>query len=299
MSRVNEALARRLHQVAGAARWDVPLSVFTNALERSAAKVGATTAASPADIERHLGALHLNDLALACACAAGHDGAWEHFIREHRPVLYRAADAIDSTGGARETADALYAELYGLREHGGVRKSLFDYFHGRSSLGTWLRAILTQRHVDHLRARRRLEPLTEDEGAMPVALTDPPPDPDRARFLTLVRHTVAAAVATLAPRDRLRLGCYYGQEMTLAEIGRILGEHEATVSRHLTRTRRVVREDVERRMRDDYGLGDAEIHECLVAATTDAGPLNLSEWLGPGEARKTGPLNRSTDEDAL
>jgi len=38
---------------------------------------------------------HLEDLALACACASGHEGAWEHFVREYRPLLYRAADAID------------------------------------------------------------------------------------------------------------------------------------------------------------------------------------------------------------
>ena len=46
-----------------------------------------------------------------------------------RPVLYRAADAIDATGNARELADSLYADLYGLAEKGGKRQSLFRYFH--------------------------------------------------------------------------------------------------------------------------------------------------------------------------
>ena len=40
---------------------------------------------------------------------------------EYRPVLYRAADALDRGGGAREIADSLYAELYGIKDRPGDR----------------------------------------------------------------------------------------------------------------------------------------------------------------------------------
>ena len=89
--------------------------------------------------------------------AQGHEAAWEHFVREHRPLLYRAGTAIAGEFG-RELADSLYAELFGLRERDGNRQSLFRYFHGRSSLGTWLRSVLAQRYVDEVRSRRRLDP---------------------------------------------------------------------------------------------------------------------------------------------
>ena len=115
--------------------------------------------------------------ALATACALGRDAAWDHFVVEHRPILYRAADALDPAGGARELADSLYADLYGLREDAGERRSLFRYFHGRSSLATWLRAVLAQRHVDRLRAGKRIEPLSEEEGVAPAASER---DPDRS-----------------------------------------------------------------------------------------------------------------------
>ena len=82
---------------------------------------------------------------------------------EYRPVLYRAADALDRGGGARELADSLYAELYGIKDRPGDRRSLFHYFQGRSSLATWLRAVLAQRYVDRLRAQRRFEPLPDEE----------------------------------------------------------------------------------------------------------------------------------------
>ena len=138
-------------------------------------------------------------------CAAGDERAWETFVREYRPRLYRAADALDRTGGAREVADSLYAELYGIKDAAGPRQSLFRYYQGRSSLATWLRAVLAQRYVDRVRAGRRTEPLAEDtDRAAP-----PPPDPDRDRYLTLVRAALAFAVSQLDPRDRLRLASYY------------------------------------------------------------------------------------------
>ena len=120
---IDEGLVGRLYRKANAERWGVTLALFAEALERSAtqAQSGRTPAESVGfDLERYLGSLHLEDLALACACAAGHDAAWEHFILEFRPALYRAADAIDPSGGARELADSLYGELYGLKDRGGA-----------------------------------------------------------------------------------------------------------------------------------------------------------------------------------
>src|ERR1700719_1299596 len=40
------------------------------------------------------------------------------------------------------------------------------------------------------------------------------------------------------------LSCYYVDQLTLAEIGRMLREHESTVSRQLERLRRALRESV-------------------------------------------------------
>jgi hypothetical protein len=99
-------------------------------------------------------------------------------------------------------------------------------------------------------------------------------------------------MAGLAARDRLRLGCYYAQGMTLAGIGQLLHEHEATVSRHLTRTRRKIREDIERQLRLD-GLGDAEMAQCLESVIDDAGPIDLSRMLARSDARKESETDRS------
>jgi len=243
------------------------------------------------------------DLELARQCAAGDERAWERFILEYRPVLYRAADAIDPSGGARDLADSLYADLYGLRKNDSERKSLLLYFQGRSSLATWLRAVLTQRFVDRIRAQRRLQPLVDDECAADGARERPgvvggkrgthrlpqdsTPDPERARALQLMEQALGRAVADLPPKDRLRLACYYARDLTLAETGRVLKEHEATVSRQLARTRRAIRENVERRLRVDAGLNDAQIAHCFASVSEDAGPIDLDRVLATAGAKET------------
>jgi RNA polymerase sigma-70 factor (ECF subfamily) len=221
------------------------------------------------------------DLELARRCAAGEPAAWDRFVLEYRPVLYRAADALDRSGSARELADSLYAELYGIKGAGGERQSLFRYFTGRSSLATWLRAVLAQRYVDRLRAQRRLEPLPPDEGSEVRETLDP----QRARYVTLVRQALGRALGSLNAKDRLRLAYYYVQELTLAETGRLLKEHEATVSRQLARTRRAIREDVERALREQGGLSDAQIAECVASVAEDPGPLDLKPVLSSASRR--------------
>jgi RNA polymerase sigma-70 factor (ECF subfamily) len=292
---IGDALVDRLFRLARAEQWGLQAGAWAESLGVSASRAfGAKTPGSH-ELQRYLEALHLEDLAVACACAAGIETAWEHFVREHRPVLYRAADAIDPSGGARELADSLYADLYGLRDRSGQRASLFRYFHGRSSLATWLRAVLAQRHVDRLRERRRVEPLPDEESSGAIAASLVTRHPDRPRYVARMRQALGRAVARLAVRDRLRLGCYYAQELTLAEIGRLLREHEATASRHLARTRRAIREDIERQLRAEAKMSDAEMALCFESVMEDSGSIDLAEMLEVGGPRKESGSGRSTE----
>ena len=300
-SGIGQDLLARLFAESRAARWGLTVEDMRAALDESVAKAFASKSPSPEDVERYLGALHLEDLAVARACAAGCEPAWEHVVREHRASLSRAADAIDPSGGARDLAEGIFAELFGLRERDGVRQSLFRYFHGRSSLATWLRAILSQRYVDLLRSRRRMQPLEDEESAAErAAVSNRPgshprePDPERARFAEAMQRALGTTIASLAPRDRIRLSCYYTREMTLAAIGRLLGEHEASVSRHLSRIRREIRDAVERSLREDHGFDDRAVADCVRSVLDDAGTLDLSRLAGsdarvPAAGKNPGP----------
>lgn len=290
---IDDRLLDRAFKRSNAPRWNLGRESFARALERSVASRFATETWTTALASEYIDSLNLEELALACACSEGQVSAWAFFIECYRPGLRAAARAIvgDEDGG--ELADSLYAELYGLEERDGRRRSLFDYFHGRSRLSTWLRSILAQRHVDRIRAARKTRALDEDDEAVPdrrAAAVDE--EPERARFARMAQRALGSAIRRLEPPDRLRLSLYYLQRLTLAQIGRVTGEHEATVSRRLDRIRRDLRVEVERQLREEQGLGDAAVRECMGCALEDVG-LNLEDWLGrPGE-RAVGPQDRA------
>ena len=123
------------------ARWGLSRERFAEGLHRSAEKRFRDGRGNAAEVEVYLKSLHLEDLALACACGDGIEEAWEFFIAHFRQDLRSASRAILRSSGsgsdarAEELADSLYAELYGIRSTGdGRRKSLFEYFHGRSAI---------------------------------------------------------------------------------------------------------------------------------------------------------------------
>ncbi len=277
------------------AEWNLTREQFQVALERSVAHrfQASGAGAGTKTVEAYLETLQAADLALACACSAGNEAAWDHFIARYRQELYRAARAIGGRSdsgevNARELADSLYAELYGLRESGGQRKSLFDYYHGRSKLGTWLHAILAQRHVDEIRRSRKTdsldEPASESGEPREIASANASPDPERDRYLVMLQAALAGALDALAPRDRLRLAYYYAEELTLAQIGRLTGEHESTVSRQIERTRRDVRRRVEAALREEKKLSEAQLRLCYEYAREEW-PFDLTLRLRAGQAR--------------
>ena len=118
--------------------------------------------------------------------------------------------------------------------------------------------------VDRLRVTRRVEPLPEEIAATPFETVDA----ECPKCVEFLRTALEHALAHLDPRDRLRLGLYYAQQLTLAETGRLLKEHEATTSRQLARTRKTVRDEVEKKLRGG-GLSDAEIARCFECASKD------------------------------
>ncbi len=246
-----------LHRTSDAPRWFVPLEDFARAVWQGVAKGGDD------DPNKLLESIRARDLALALGCARGNEPAWDTFCAEFRPVLYDSARALihDETT-ARELADSLLADLYGLEQTAGGRKSRLNYFYGRSSLKTWLRAVLYQKFVDEYRRQSRLEPLPE-EGAEPVARSTSVSAEDDRRYAECLGEAVEAALGELHPPERLLLSWYYAQELTLKQIGVLTGEHEATISRRLEALRKRLRVRIENHLRRVNKLSAIEIEQCL------------------------------------
>ena len=265
--------------------WSITPEQFQRLLAHSVIQRFSGSEVDLKGIEKYLDGLRLDELALAGACSAGNVAAWDFFVKQYRPALYRAARAIAGQPCGRELADSLYADLYGLRESEGRRQSLFDYFHGRSKLSTWLRAILAQRHVDEIRRTRRTEPLetTESDGEshggnVQFEKAGASHDPDRLRLIAMLQAALTAVLSSLDSRDRLRLAYYYVDELTLAQIGKLLGEHEASVSRKLNRTRHGIRKSVEETLLKEKRLAPEQLRLCFEYAQEEW-PFDLTQAL--------------------
>jgi len=202
------------------------------------------TVGTPEDEVRTLFlALRVEELVLARACASGNNYAWELFLTRYREKLHLAALGIArEDSAARDLADTLYADLYGTSTREGQRLSKLASYTGRGSLEGWLRTVLSQEYVNRYRRTKRLVSLEEEseEGAQfrapvpePVASADP-----RLELAT------DEALAFLSGEDRMILSAYYLDERTLAEIARVLGVHESTISRKLDKLTKMLRKQI-------------------------------------------------------
>jgi len=223
--------------------------------------------------------LRVDDLILARACAAGNERAWEHFIARHRQPLIRAAVAITGSETlGRELADQLYAELFGLNMREGERRCPLLSYRGRGSLMGWLRTTLAQRHVDHHRRSRHEEPLEEIDA--PAAGIDPGTP---AAELSALERATEEALRERNSEDRFLLAAYYLDGQTLLQIARVLGVHEATVSRKLKRATHDTRRQVLRNLQRG-GLSRRAAEEALGADPRDL-DMNLKKLLQSSQAK--------------
>jgi RNA polymerase sigma-70 factor (ECF subfamily) len=235
--------------------------------------------ADSVEMGRFCESLRLEELALARGCAAGNEKAWEVFLTRYRSRLYEIAAGIArKESAARELADSLYAELYGLMSRDGKRVSKLAYYMGRGSLEGWLRAVLAQAWVDRHRAHRHLVSFEEQEeqgrhfasaDAAPAAEVDPrlPPATDEA-------------LRTLSAEDRFVLAAYFLDGRTLAEIARMLKVHESTISRRLEKLTRKVNKRIEERLMA-RGLNRRAAREAMEVDVRDL-PVDVGTPLAQG-----------------
>jgi RNA polymerase sigma-70 factor, ECF subfamily len=241
------------------------------------------------------GGLHLEELALARACAAGNERAWQDFISRYRQKLHRMALHItrDATHAA-ELADSLFGDLYGVNARDGVRTSKLVSYTGRGSLEGWLRTVMAQEFINRYRKQKRTVSLEEqtEEGAQFAA-----PDPEPAGTSDgRLESATDEALAELSSEDRFTLAAYYLDGRTLAEIARMLGLHESSVSRRLDRLANGLRRRILASLRMQ-GMSHAQAAEALETDVRDL-RLNLRSRLTQDSEAKTFPDGKAPTQDS-
>ena len=281
-SLVNELLTE-LHAKAGCERIGLTRESFAVILCEVGTKycVGAET-----DARAFLLSLRVDELALARACVAGNNSAWEIFLTKYREKLYLSALRIArEDSAARELADGLYADLYGTTTREGQRVSKLASYTGRGSLEGWLRTVLAQEYVNRYRRTKRLVSL-EEESEEGVQFRAPEPDPVTPADNRLARAT-DAVLASLPAEDRMVLSAYYLDGRTLAEIARMLGVHESTISRKLDKLAKTLRKQIIASL-TQCGMSRRQAEEAMETDVRDL-QVNLRHSLQQGLAQETSP----------
>ncbi len=122
------------------------------------------------------------------------------------------------------------------------RVSKLNSYTGRGSLEGWLRAVLAQEFVNRYRKQQRLVSLEEQTEAGAQFAAD---DPDPAEAVDArLQEATDQALGSLAAEDKLILASYFLDGRTLAEIARLVGVHESTISRKLKKIIALIRKRI-------------------------------------------------------
>ena len=229
---------------------------------------------SKAEISKFIDEMQADDLCLIIACESGDENAWNDLVERFTPTVRSAARSASSNEDAAEDlAQSIWAELYGLRtKKDGMPASKLAYYSGRGSLAGWLRAVVAQLAVDVFRKQSRLVQTEEDtdldrlardahvgEGQPVLAGIPNPEESMSTRFAqTDMQQALNRSVQELAAEDRLLVKLYYFDNLRLREAGVVLGVHEATASRRLTRIQTDLRKRVAKILIDERGWTQAE-----------------------------------------
>lgn len=147
---------------------------------------------------------------------------------------------------------------------GEVPPKIHEYS-GAGSLRGWLRVTAVRSFIDVTRAQRqhqREQPLDEHEL---LGIGDPQGAAMRAELTTAVKRAFAAAVAKLAPRERVFLRHAYVDRHTLDQIALHYSVHRTTVARTLASARQQLVAETRAGTAAAVGVSDEELTSVIRA----------------------------------
>jgi RNA polymerase sigma-70 factor (ECF subfamily) len=248
-------------------------------------------------IQDFIDKLQADDLCLIVACEQGNQKAWTDLVERFSATVRSAARSASSNEeGAEDLAQSIWAELHGLRvREDGRPAGKLAYYSGRGSLAGWLRAVVAQLAIDQHRKQSRLVQTEEDADFDRIiqqgedertwsghgASANPELQISAKLASAQMQKALAESVKQMSAEDRLLVKLYYFDGLRLREAGAVLGVHEATASRRLTRIHGELRQQVERLLIEKGGWTQPEtaraFSEVALNLETDIEPLLATE----------------------
>ena len=244
------------------ARWGLPPEAFAESLRRSAEKRFGCAPSDPSEVETYLESLHLEDLALACACSEGIErpGSFSSFISARICAMPQApcfGDRAEPMTPAPRNWRILFmrncmvfvpARTAGGNPCSNISMGAANCPHGFAPCSRKNKWTCFERAAERFLSMPKWKAMCRANSPVASNLSAP--------ILIPIARGILGGSKGRSPRrlPAWRRGahdppCYYVDQLTLAEIGRMLREHESTVSRQLERMRRALREGVTQALR--------------------------------------------------
>jgi len=204
-------------------------------------------------LDARLEPLSLDDLYLTAACSMKEERAWEELSATHFDFMRQFARRFLREPAAGDLADQVIAELWDQNK--------IARYAGRSTLRTWLAAVVANAALNAAKADKRVMPLDAPGARSRVAVaTDPDPAGERESS-ELLAKLIVEVIRDLSDDDKLLLLMYYEQGLTLENMTAVIGGSRATLSRRLKDTRGRFWASLDQLARDRVGAPASALKE--------------------------------------
>lgn len=240
---------------------------------------------SPREVIQELEKLHLQDLALAWACADRQPAALAAFDRTflERAVLSARRAAPDETF-LQDVRQALRERLF-VGADG--RPPKIAEFSGRGPLARWLKVVALGAAVS-LRRSRGARPIAHDDEALAelsMASEAPELAMMRGRHREDFRRAFTDAMGSLDRRERTLLRLHFIKHLTVDQLGPMYQVHRATAARWLAAARKNLLERTRRLLAERLALSSGEL-DSVIRDLRSQFDVTLSRVLGSEDETK-------------
>jgi len=244
--------------------------------ERLAGYLGARSPAVDS-----LAAMCVDDLYLACACAAGSPEALRAFDRCYLDRIDGFVRRFDGSPAFLDEVRQILRRKLFLAEPGKHAK--IEDYSGRGALSSWVGVAAQRVAVSLLRGRRPEASAPEEilEGEISQE-ADPELEYVRTRYRSDFRAALGEALAALPDEERALLRLYYVGGLSLPKLAQLKHVSFATVSRRLARTRRTIAAHMKKTLELRLNLSPAEFSSLarLVRSSLEASLFRMLHEVG-------------------
>ncbi|HVE86412.1 MAG TPA: sigma-70 family RNA polymerase sigma factor [Myxococcales bacterium] len=225
-------------------------------------------------VEQALRSLHLVDLYLACACAAGVPGAVEALEREH---LARVPALL---ARQRRSPEAIQEVCQKVRETLLVRARISTYS-GEGKLSSWIE-VIAKRLANKEGQPRSGAPASSDSGIAGAVADggDLEKDVIKKKLVAELQVAVREAGSVLSAEQRELLRFHYRNGMSESRLAKLFNTSQPTISRRLSKAKELVFAETRRSLRQRLQLTERDFDSVIDEIRSRWLDLSLGQVFG-------------------